>query len=154
MSSTTRDGAPETVAGATDIGRSAGRYVLAIHWLSQSGTERISTGELRDSLAVSAASVTEMLARLDDRGLVDYEKYRGVRLTRDGKDLATRLAWRFCVVTNFFDGTLDADLDDETSYQIGVTLPEEGVHRLRGLIDHPCIDECPERSQDYEGCHI
>jgi len=140
---------------ATDgIGRSAGRYLLAIHWLSQSGPDRIQTGELRESLDVSAASVTEMVTRLDEQGLVDYEKYEGVRLTRQGEDVATRLAWRFCVVNNFFVSSLNTDLDDETSYDIGMALPEQGIFRLREIADHPCIESCPETRQRYNGCQL
>lgn len=152
MSSKSRGEAPGSMAA--DVGRSAGRYLLAVHWLSQSGPDRVRTGELRESLAVSAASVTEMVSRLDEQGLIDYEKYEGVRLTRQGQDVATRLAWRFCVVSNFFGSSLDTDLDDETSYAIGVTLPERGIFRLREMVAHPCIEACPETQQRYDGCRL
>lgn len=137
-----------------DIGQSAGRYLLAIHWLSKDRDDRVATGDLTASLGVSGASVSEMVKSLDEQGLVDYEKYSGVRLTSTGRDVATRIAWRFCVVTNFFDSVLGADLDDQTSYEIGATLPEEGIFRLRELVNHPCIEQCPETKQAYSGCQI
>lgn len=110
-------------------------------------------GELKEALDVSGASVSEMVSNLDERGLVDYEKYRGVSLSDSGRILGARIAWRFCVVTNFFGSVLETDLDDETTYEIGTTLPEDGVVRLRELVDDPCIETCPEMSQFYEECH-
>lgn len=129
-----------------------GRYLLAIHRRRESEGERVSTGALRDALDVTGTTVTEMVRKLDDRGLVDHEKYAGVRLTDRGAAVARHLAWRFCVVTNFFTATLDTDLGAETSYEISATLPDDGLARLRELTDHPCIEECPETSQEYDGC--
>jgi DtxR family Mn-dependent transcriptional regulator len=137
-----------------DVGRRIGRYLLAIQTLSRQGDRRVRTGELGRRLDVSDASVTEMLGKLADRGLVAYEKYDGVVLTEVGRETASRLAWRFCVVTNFFDTVVDADLTEEQSYEIGHTLPADGVERLSGMVDHPCIDRCPETSQEYDGCLI
>lgn len=137
-----------------DIGRRTGRYLLAIQTLSRQSDRRVRTGELGRHLDVSGASVTEMLGKLADRGLVAYEKYEGVALTEVGGETARRLAWRFCVVTNFFETVVDADLSDEQSYEIGHTLPADGVERLSGLVDHPCIDRCPETTQEYDGCLI
>jgi DtxR family Mn-dependent transcriptional regulator len=136
------------------VDRTAGRYALAIYWLAEGNGSRVTTGELREYLEVTPASVTEMVGKLDESGLVDHEKYAGVRLTEAGRGVATRLAWRFCVVSNFFTTVLETELDDADSYAIGYTLPDNGVERLHELIDHPCIDRCPETSQDYEGCLI
>lgn len=135
-----------------DVGRRTGRYLLAIEWLSDHGDRRVATGELGQRLDVSGASVTEMLGKLDERGLVTHEKYEGVALTERGRETARRLSWRLCVVTNFFEGVVDAELSDAQSYEIGYALPPEGVERLGDLVDHPCIDRCPETSQEYDGC--
>lgn len=137
-----------------NVGRRTGRYLLAIQWLSDHGDRRVKTGALGQRLDVSGASVTEMVGKLDERDLVAHEKYEGVTLTESGRETARRLAWRLCVVTNFFEGVLEADLSDAQSYEIGYALPAEGVERLSGLADHPCLDRCPETSQEYEGCLI
>ncbi|WP_164471681.1 metal-dependent transcriptional regulator [Halosimplex salinum] len=136
------------------IGGATGRYLLAIHRLSTAGTDRVSTGALRRSLDVSAASVTEMTAKLGDRGFVDYEKYRGVVLTGRGASLAVGLFRRFCAVTTFFESELDVALDDETVCEIAVTLPRDAVFRLRELTDRPCLDECPETASAQDGCPV
>jgi DtxR family Mn-dependent transcriptional regulator len=58
-------------------------YLKAIHQLggSRSG---VSTSALAERLDVSPASVSGMLKRLHDQGLVTHRRYQGVRLTRRG----------------------------------------------------------------------
>lgn len=138
----------------SDIERGTARYLLAIAVLSESGTERITTGELRNHLNVAPASVTEMVSKLDDRGLVDYEKYQGVTLTDDGEALAEQAGWRFCVVATFFESVLETTLDDETAFDIGFALPEDGVARLRTLVDSACLGLCPASSGNAERCPV
>jgi len=50
----------------------------------EDGARRVRTGELADRLGVSAAAASEMVQRLAQRGFLDYEAYRGVRLTEEG----------------------------------------------------------------------
>lgn len=128
----------------SDVGRGTARYLFGIAVLSESGTERITTGELQEYLNVAPASVTEMVSKLDDRGLVDYEKYHGVTLTDHGKALAKQAGWRFCVVSTFFESVLETTLDDETAFDIGFVLPKDGLFRLRALVDSTCLGLCPE----------
>lgn len=151
MSSKRRTGTADTRV-SSEVGRTEGRYLLAIHQLSETSADRIATGELREWLDVSAASVSERISELAERGLVDHEKYHGVTLTPRGSTVTEELAWRFCVVTNFFGSVLETELDDEIAYEIGVVLPENGVFRLRELITHPCIDSCPETNADCVKC--
>lgn len=101
---------------------------------------------------MSPASVTEMLSKLDDRGLVDYEKYRGVTLTDQGASLAADVGWRYCVVSTFFETVLDAPIDEETAFDVGFLLPKPGVFRLRELVDSACLGLCPETSEEGDGC--
>jgi len=143
---------PASSPGPSDVERTTARYVFAISTLSGEDDERVSTGELNEYLDVAPASVTEMVAKLDSRSLVDYEKYQGVRLTGRGRKLATRIAWRLCVVSSFFDSVLDASLDEETAFDIGFTLPEDGVYHLRERIETSCLEVCPEAGERHAHC--
>lgn len=136
----------------SEIGRSTARYLFAVSKLSEGSEERIETGELQEYLDVTPASVTEMMAKLDDRGLADYKKYQGVTLTEQGDAFATRVAWRFCIVSTFFDSVLDAGLDDEIAFDIAFTLPKDGVFSLRNLVGSPCLDICPESCREVDEC--
>lgn len=152
MSSGSRTGASSLPTSLSDIERSEARYLFAISALSESGSDRIATGELCDYLDVAAASVTEMVSKLGDRGLVEYEKYRGVTLTERGETLAAGVSRRFCIVSTFFDSTLDTTLDEETAFDIGFTLPEDGLFRLHELVDPACLGLCPDSRGDAEPC--
>jgi Mn-dependent DtxR family transcriptional regulator len=44
------------------------------------------TIDISQCLNVSSPSVTKMLQRLDESRYLDYEKYRGIRLTQQGTD--------------------------------------------------------------------
>jgi Mn-dependent DtxR family transcriptional regulator len=138
----------------SEIERTPARYLFAISVLSETSEDRTTTGELRKYLDVTPASVTEMLSKLDDRGLVDHERYRGAKLTDRGEALAMRVSWRFCVVTRFFDSELDTRLDESTAFDIGFVLPKNGVSRLRELSGSPCLDLCPEARNGVGGCVV
>jgi len=152
MSSDYRTGsAPDPSPEPLDVERTTARYLFAISTLSTDTEERIATGELKEYLDVKPASVTEMMAKLDERGLVDYEKYQGVRLTGRGEGIASGIAWRLCIVTSFFDSVLETGLDEETAFDIGFTLPEDGVYRLREQMESSCLEVCPESGR-HETC--
>ncbi|EMA27819.1 metal-dependent transcriptional regulator [Haloarcula japonica] len=153
MSSESQTGpASSLTPSVSDIERSAGRYLFAVSVLSESPTERVSTGELQEFLNVTPASVTEMVSKLDERGLVDYEKYQGVTLTDRGDALGTEVGWRFCVVSTFFESVLDTTLDDQTAFDIGFLLPKNAVFRLRRRVDGACLGLCPEVDSGGEQC--
>lgn len=142
------------VRGSPPIDRVAARYLFAVPTLSGDDEGRVTTGDLRKRLGVAPASVTEMCSKLDDCGLIDHEKYRGVTLTERGETVASRVGWRVCAVTTFFDSVLGTDLDDRTAFEIGVVLPREGVVRLRELGGAPCLDLCPAANGGAESCPV
>lgn len=135
-----RDG---SIGDLSELGHTSGRYLLAIHWLSTADTDRITPSTISRSLDVSAPSVTEMVRKLEAQGLVDNEKYQGVRLTDRGDAVASHIACRVCAVTEFFETRLDTELDDETAYDIGFTLSQDAISSLRERIERPCVAACP-----------
>ena len=64
-------------------------YLKAIYKLSEAepGVE-VSTNRIAEALQTKAASVTDMLRRLGEKGLLDYQRYRGATLTRTGREMA------------------------------------------------------------------
>ncbi|SEH41871.1 Mn-dependent transcriptional regulator, DtxR family [Halopenitus malekzadehii] len=120
-------------------------YLLAVAVLSDADDEeRVPTGEIRSVLDVAPATVTEMVSKLDDRGLVDHEKYHGVTLTRHGDAIASDLAARVCVVSTYFESEFAAELDHRAAIDIAFTLPADGISTIREVTDSPCLDLCPE----------
>lgn len=153
MASSSRSGeTPALQRSLSDTERTTARYLFAVSILSDGSGDRVATGELREYLDVTPASVSGMVAKLDDRGLVDHEKYQGVRLTEEGRDIAEQVAWRVCLVSSFFDSVLDTAVDDRTAFEIGFALPRDGVVRLRELVNASCLDFCPGSGHAHDRC--
>lgn len=55
---------------------------------------RVSTNAVKSALDITAPSVTDMAQRLMEDNLIDYVKYRGMRLTEDGEHIALRVIRR------------------------------------------------------------
>jgi DtxR family Mn-dependent transcriptional regulator len=64
-------------------------YAKAIYALQRrAGGDAVGTNELAGRLNVTPASVSAMLKKLADRGLVEHLPYRGVQLTSEGERIA------------------------------------------------------------------
>jgi DtxR family Mn-dependent transcriptional regulator len=71
-------------AAATTPSSSVGDYLKAVWDLTGVSGAIAGTKDVADKLSVSSASVTNMFVRLQEMGLVEYERYRGVSLTGGG----------------------------------------------------------------------
>jgi DtxR family Mn-dependent transcriptional regulator len=132
---------PETPTSAT-ISPEAGRYLCAVLYLTLDDEPPVGTGELAEHLDVSRASVTEMIEKFDDDGLLVHEPYRGVELTDRGERLARELVWRRCVVQQFFETDLGIEMPPTRAFNIGCQLPHGDVERIGDRIDEPCPGRC------------
>ena len=73
--------------------RSVEDYLKTIYSLSLKG-EPATTSAIAEQLEVAAPSVSGMIKRLSEQGLLEYQPYRGVQLTADGRRLALRMVRR------------------------------------------------------------
>src|ERR671917_2908551 len=119
---------------------SVGDYLKAIWEISRSGGA--STKEVADRLSVSSASVTNMFGRLQEMGLVGYERYRGASLTRRGLVEALRLVRRHRLIETFLMEHLGyswQDVHDEAE-KLEHAVSDEFTERLAELLGHPGRD--------------
>jgi DtxR family Mn-dependent transcriptional regulator len=63
-------------------------YAKAIYSLARRGDGTASTNALAERLGVTPGSVSAMIKKLDERGLVQHVPYRGVALTDEGERVA------------------------------------------------------------------
>lgn len=81
--------------------QSAEDYLERIHELIEAkGYARVV--DIASSLKVRQASVTAMVQKLGRAGFVKYEKYRGLILTDDGREVARRIQNRHETLSRFF----------------------------------------------------
>ncbi|MDQ3392611.1 MAG: metal-dependent transcriptional regulator [Bacteroidota bacterium] len=59
-------------------------YLKCIYHLSKDGKEEINTNAIAEHLNTKPASVTDMIRKLDKKGVITYKKYQGVSLSRQG----------------------------------------------------------------------
>jgi len=57
-------------------------YIKTIYAIESDSDGRVSTSALADHLEVTAPTVSSMLKKLEERGLVDREEYKGVTRSR------------------------------------------------------------------------
>lgn len=68
-------------------------YLKALYSCSLQN-EAVSTNQLAEALQTTAASVTDMLKRLNEKNLVQYIKYQGASLLPQGKGIAIQIIRR------------------------------------------------------------
>ena len=74
---------------------------------------RAKPARIAESLAVARPSVTKMLQRLDEEGLVEYKRYHGAVLTREGRLAAASLRERHSLLVRFL---IVLGVDEETAH--------------------------------------
>ena len=94
-------------------------YAKAIYTL-ESRHGAASTTELATLLEVRPASVSGMLRKLSDLGLVEHERYRGVRLTKRGRRVALEVIRHHRLVELFLVESLGMTWDEV--HVLGATL--------------------------------
>ncbi len=63
-----------------------GDYLKAVRELAKGTGDAASTKDVAARLSISPASVSNMFARLQEMGLVRYERYRGATLTEAAEE--------------------------------------------------------------------
>ncbi len=119
---------------------SVGDYVKAVWKIA--GPNVTSTNEVSSRLSVSPPSVTKMLGRLQEMGLVEYERYRGVSLTRRGRIEALRLVRRHRLIETFLVEHLGYSWEEvhEEAETLEHAVSDGFTERLAELLRHPDRD--------------
>ena len=118
-------------------------YLKAIYKLAErSGKPDVSTTALADALDTRAASVTEMLRRLADKGAVRYEKYRGASLTDVGRSVAVLTIRRHRLWEVFLVDKLGFSWDEvhEVAEEMEHLTSPLLLERLDAFLGHPVVD--------------
>jgi DtxR family Mn-dependent transcriptional regulator len=123
MHATLRDANPPLTRSVED-------YLKAIYHLSNQGGFA-STSDIAAMLEVAPPSVSGMVKRLSETGLIEHVPYRGVQLTAQGRRAALRMIRRHRV--------LELYLTLQLGYDWG------GVHVEAERLEHAVSDELIER---------
>lgn len=120
-------------------------YLKAILELTTTETQLVSNKQIATALDVSAASVTEMVAKLLKEGYVVHVPYRGVQLTPTGEREAYRLVrkhrlWEVFLVEKLGFSWRDHRVHEEAE-RLEHASSDHFIDRLEILLNFPT--ECP-----------
>jgi len=92
--------------------------------------------DLAECLNVSQPSVTKMMRRLDRTELIDYEKYRGIRLTEKGVKLAKSIHERHGIISEFLRKIgVDENIANRDAEEIEHHIHPETLRKLQDLLE-------------------
>ena len=116
-------------------------YLKAVYDLERRGGSA-ATNDLAQRLGVAPASVSGMVRRLAEQGLLTYERYRGVRLTDDGRRAALRTLRRHRILECYLATVLGYPWDrvHEEAERLEHAASDELIDRMAGAIGDPAFD--------------
>ena len=116
-------------------------YLKAIFDLEFAGGPA-ATSDLAGQLGVRPASVTGMVRRLADQGLLTHQRYRGVRLTTRGRHAALRTIRRHRVIEAYLVRALGYRWDEvhAEAERLEHAASDEIVDRMAAAIGEPTND--------------
>jgi Mn-dependent DtxR family transcriptional regulator len=126
-------------------------YLEMVYRLSRDvGFTRVN--EIASALNVQPPSVSKMIQKLAEQGMVDYEKYGYIILTRKGKKLGKELLYRHQVVEDFLRllGVTEGLLDQ--TEKIEHTLNPSTLKELARLVRF--LKERPELVSEYRNTEL
>ena len=116
-------------------------YLRAIY--DAGGHERrVGTGELAGQLKLTQGAVTVALQRLQQKGLVDYQRYHGAHLTDEGERHALEMVRHHRLIERFLVEFLDYDWNDvhEEADRLEHVISEEMERRIAAKVSDPTTD--------------
>lgn len=116
-------------------------YLKTIYNLS-ADTDAASTSAIAEALGVAAGSVTGMIKRLAEHGLVEHVPYYGARLTDSGEQQAVVLIRRHRVLEMFLVQVLGYTWDrvHEEAERLEHAVSDELVDRMAQVLGSPSAD--------------
>ncbi|MFW5949753.1 MAG: metal-dependent transcriptional regulator [archaeon] len=120
----------------------ADQYLKAIYLVQQQADGPASTGQIADRLGVSPASANEMVGKLEERGLADHEKYKGVTLTDEGIVEARDALRTYCIIERFLLQVLEVEEFRAEARQLESVIDETVAERLDTIVERD--PECPD----------
>ena len=133
-------------AGRRDKGssESVDNYLKAVLSLGGAEQQRVTIKALSERLQVAPASVTNMLQKLAAVAapLVEYERHRGVRLSKAGRLRALEIVRHHRLIETFLYEILDYPIEEvhEEAERLEHFISERFEERIAAKLGHPKVD--------------
>ena len=124
----------------THVSESAEMYLLRIALLSQ-GNEPVPISQLAETLDVSPISANQMCRKLENKGLVVYQPYKGVFLTDQGATIAQKVLRKRRLWEVFLSEKLGIapEMAEEMACRFEHVTPESLSEKLADFLGDPAL---------------
>lgn len=127
-------------------------YLKTIFHL-QTKDANVTTNELAEKLNARPASITDMMKKLKNRKLVNYQPYRGFRLTAEGKKIALGIIRRHRLWEYFLSEKLKFSWDEvhDVAEQLEHVSNKKLIDKLDEYLEFPKFDPHGDPIPDTHG---
>jgi DtxR family Mn-dependent transcriptional regulator len=140
------------LAPAESLTKSVEDYLKVIYQLSRGG-RTAATSEIAHALDLSPASVSGMVKRLSEQGLLEHAPYRGVLLTAEGLRAALRMVRRHRLIESYLVDFLGYSWDTvhDEAERLEHAVSDQLIERMAAALGNPGFDPHGEPIPDADG---
>ena len=113
----------------------------------------IKATQLAEQLEISNAAVTDMMKKLSRDGLVNYTRYKGIKLTGQGESYARNMVRRHRIWELFLQRIVGMPWDKvhDEAENLDHSSSDDLVNRLEEMLDYPKFDPHGDPIPDKNG---
>jgi len=128
-------------------------YLKAIYHLSDGGHAQVPTNAIAEAIHTKPASVSDMIQKLDRKGVIQYTKYQGVKVTDAGREAALKVIRKHRLWEVFLVKNLNFNWDEvhEVAEQLEHIRSPLLIKRLDAFLGHPNVDPHGDPIPDAKG---
>jgi DtxR family Mn-dependent transcriptional regulator len=128
-------------------------YLKAIYHLEFKFQGAVSTNAIAEKLEAKASSVTDMVQKLAEKGVLSYTKYKGTHLTSEGRKIAAKVVRKHRLWEVFLVDKLNFQWDEvhEIAEQLEHIKSDELIVRLDKYLGSPKFDPHGDPIPDKHG---
>lgn len=127
-------------------------YIKVIYQL-QNDDDNVSTNEVAAVINTTAASVTDMLKKLKEKNILNYEKYKGFRLSSEGRKIALNIIRKHRLWEYFLVEKLNFGWDEvhAVAEELEHVSSKKLIDNLEIFLDYPKFDPHGDPIPDIHG---
>jgi len=128
-------------------------YLKAIYHIGNHKEGGVSTNAIAEKMDTKASSVTDMIKKLSEKGLLNYKRYKGTALTKEGKLVASNIVRKHRLWEVFLVEKLNFTWDEvhDVAEQLEHIKSEKLTDQLDAFLGFPTRDPHGDPIPDKEG---
>jgi len=126
-------------------------YMEVIYSLSREN-EAVRVKDIAKNLRVKMPTVTSMLKRLNEKGMIKYERYESIGLTLKGQEVGKEIDRRHRAISTFLQDILlvERDRADKDACRMEHAISRGTLDRIVSFMEF--VETCPRTGRDWFVC--